>query len=68
MEMAWASNDEIMAHGEGVVRHIARTLLDEREDELTFLDVILINSHAMQIQHILGCDMMKRLKFYNPKT
>ena len=27
MEMAWASNDEIMAHGEGVVRHIARTLL-----------------------------------------
>ena len=38
MEMAWASNDEIMAHGEGVVRHIARTLLDEREDELTFLE------------------------------
>ena len=53
MEMAWASNDEIMAHGEGVVRHIARTLLDEREDELTFLDAIWINSHAMQIQHIL---------------
>ena len=38
MEMAWASNDEIMAHGEGVVRHIARTLLDEREDELTSLE------------------------------
>ena len=38
MEMAWATNDEIMAHGEGVVRHIARTLLDEREDELNFLE------------------------------
>ena len=38
MEMAWASNDEIMAHGEGVVRHIARTLLDEREEELASLD------------------------------
>ena len=34
MEMAWASNDDIMEHGEGVVRHIARTLLDEREKEL----------------------------------
>ena len=38
MEMAWATNDEIMTHGEGVVRHIARTLLDEREDELTLLE------------------------------
>lgn len=34
MEMAWASNADIMEHGEGVVRHIARTLLDERENEL----------------------------------
>jgi asparaginyl-tRNA synthetase len=34
MEMAWASNADIMEHGEGVVRHIARTLLDEREKEL----------------------------------
>ncbi|HIE81666.1 MAG TPA: asparagine--tRNA ligase, partial [Candidatus Poseidoniales archaeon] len=34
MEMAWASNDDIMVHGEGVVRHIARSLLDEREAEL----------------------------------
>ena len=38
MEMAWASNDEIMGHGEGVVRHIARTMLDEHEQELTSLD------------------------------
>ena len=28
MEMAWATNDDIMAHGEGVVRHIAKALLD----------------------------------------
>ena len=34
MEMAWASNADIMEHGEGVVRHIARALLDEREKEL----------------------------------
>ncbi|MEC7706682.1 MAG: amino acid--tRNA ligase-related protein, partial [Candidatus Thermoplasmatota archaeon] len=38
MEIAWASNAEVMQHGEGVVRHIARTLLDERSDELTNLD------------------------------
>ena len=38
MEVAWATNDEIMAHGEGVVRHIASTLLDERESELTSLN------------------------------
>ncbi len=38
MEMAWATNDEIMAHGEGVVRHVARTLLEEQEKELTSLD------------------------------
>ena len=37
MEMAWATNDEIMVHG-GVVRHIARTMLDECEQELTSID------------------------------
>ena len=35
MEMAWSSNDDIMEHGEGVVRHIARSLLDENEAELS---------------------------------
>ena len=35
MEIAWAGNAEVMEHGEGLVRHIARTLLDERSDELT---------------------------------
>ena len=34
MEIAWASNDEVMEHGEGVVRHVARTLLEERSVEL----------------------------------
>ena len=37
MEIAWASNDEVMGHGEGVVRHIASTLLEERSDELSDL-------------------------------
>ena len=48
MEMAWATNDDIMEHGEGVVRHIAKTLLDEREEELTYLerDLELIANYA----------------------
>ena len=29
MEVAWADNQEIMTYGEGVVRKIASTLLDE---------------------------------------
>ena len=33
MEVAWASNDEIMKYGEGVVRATARNLLEKREDE-----------------------------------
>ena len=48
MEIAWAGNDDVMAHGEGVVRHIARTLLDEREAELTTLgrDLDLVARYA----------------------
>ncbi len=37
MEVAWASNADIMEYGEGVVRHIAKTLLYERSDELSEL-------------------------------
>ncbi|MEC9457846.1 MAG: asparagine--tRNA ligase [Candidatus Thermoplasmatota archaeon] len=37
MEIAWASNEEVMEHGEGVVRHIARKMLDERSEELSEL-------------------------------
>ena len=48
MEMAWATNNDIMQHGEGVVRHIAKTLLEEREQELTYLerDLELIARYA----------------------
>ena len=48
MEIAWASNDEVMKHGEGVVRHIASTLLDERSDELTSIgrDLELVARYA----------------------
>ena len=38
MEVAWASNAEIMSHGEGLVRHIAKTVLEERESELNSID------------------------------
>lgn len=37
MEIAWASNDDVMEHGEGLVRHIAKTLLEERSSELESL-------------------------------
>jgi|TARA_B110000263_G_C15296962_1_gene506013 asparaginyl-tRNA synthetase len=48
MEVAWASNEEVMQHGEGVVRSIARTLLDERSDELEHLgrDLSLVEKYA----------------------
>ena len=32
-----ASNDDVMKHGEGLVRHIAKTLLEERSSELESL-------------------------------
>ena len=34
MEIAWADNNDVMDHGEALVRHIARTLLTERPAEL----------------------------------
>ena len=37
MEVAWADNSEIMSYGEGVVRKIAATLLEERSEELESL-------------------------------
>jgi asparaginyl-tRNA synthetase len=48
MEVAWACNEEIMQHGEGLVRSIARTLLDERSDELEHLgrDLSLVEKYA----------------------
>ena len=48
MEMAWATNNEVMKHCEGVVRHIASTLLDERSDELLSIgrDLELVARYA----------------------
>ena len=48
MEIAWAGNDDVMEHGEAVVRKIAQTVLDERENELTALgrDLELISRYA----------------------
>ncbi|MFL2976173.1 MAG: asparagine--tRNA ligase [Candidatus Thalassarchaeaceae archaeon] len=48
MEIAWAGNDDVMEHGEAVVRNIAQTVLDERENELTALgrDIELISRYA----------------------
>ena len=48
MEMAWAGNSDIMEHGEGLVRHIAQTFLDERTPELESLgrDLDLIARYA----------------------
>ena len=48
MEIAWAGNDDVMKHGEAVVRNIAQTVLDERESELTAIgrDIELISKYA----------------------
>ncbi len=48
MEVAWAGNNDIMTHGEALVRHISQTLLDERRDELLYLgrDLDLIKRYA----------------------
>ncbi len=48
MEIAWSGNEDVMDHGERLVRHIARTLLNERSDELESLgrDLELIERYA----------------------
>ena len=48
MEIAWASNDDVMVHGEGVVRNIASTLLDKHSDDLSNMgrDLELISRYA----------------------
>ena len=48
MEIAWASNKEVMEHGEGVVRHIASNMLEERSEELADLgrDLTTIERYA----------------------
>lgn len=48
MEVAWATNDEIMSHGEGVVRKIASDLIEYRSDELESIgrDLDLVARYA----------------------
>ncbi len=48
MEIAWGGNEDVMAHGEALVRHICSTLLDERSEELESLgrDLDLIRRYA----------------------
>ncbi|RZD43663.1 MAG: asparagine--tRNA ligase, partial [Methanobacteriota archaeon] len=48
MEVAWATNDEIMSHGEGVVRKIASDLIEHRSDELESIgrDLDLVARYA----------------------
>ncbi len=48
MEIAWGGNEEVMNHGEALVRSIAGRILDEREGELSELgrDLDLISRYA----------------------
>ena len=50
MEIAWADNNDVMDHGEALVRHIARTLLTERPAELESLGGISRSSGDSQIR------------------
>ena len=48
MEIAWGGNEEVMNHGEALVRIIADALLEERDSELSELgrDLGLIQNYA----------------------
>ena len=48
MEIAWGGNEEVMNHGEALVRSIADSLLEERDSELSELgrDLGLIQNYA----------------------
>ncbi|MDC0212613.1 asparagine--tRNA ligase [Euryarchaeota archaeon] len=48
MEIAWGGNEEVMNHGEALVRSIAGNLLEEREEELSELgrDTELVSRYA----------------------
>ena len=48
MEIAWGGNEEVMNHGEALVRSIAGNLLEEREEELSELgrDTELVSHYA----------------------
>ena len=48
MEIAWGGNEDVMNHGEMLVRNIAKTLLEERDEELTDIgrDLKLVERYA----------------------
>ena len=58
MEIAWAGNSDVMKHGEALVRHIARTLLDERSEELESIgrDLDLVANYADNPYQIMRYD------------
>ncbi|MEK6945336.1 MAG: asparagine--tRNA ligase [Nanoarchaeota archaeon] len=38
MEVAWASFDDILSYGEGLIKHIVKKVLDENKEELKILE------------------------------
>ena len=48
MEIAWGGNEDVMNHGEMLVRNIAKTLLEERDEELSDIgrDLKLVERYA----------------------
>lgn len=38
MEVAWASFDEIVSHGEGLLKHIIKSVLEQNQEELKILE------------------------------
>ena len=65
MEIAWASNDDVMVHGEGVVRNIASTLLDKHSDDLSNMgrDLELISRYRIiHTQECVTTRLLRRFK------
>ncbi len=58
MEIAWGGNNDVMKHGESLVRHIARSLLDERSEELESIgrDLDLVANYADNPYQIMRYD------------
>ena len=56
MEIAWADNNDVMDHGEALVRHITQTLLTEGPAELESLgrDLEVIGRFAVRITPEFG--------------
>ena len=68
MEMAWATNADIMVHGEGCPSHRQNDAWMNVNKNLPLLIETLNSSLATQITPIHECGMMRRLTFSNPKA